>query len=62
MVIYIFCAERSDMISIRAMCEKDIETILFNYNEQGWSKPREVLEKYIDENRTRNVKINFKNC
>ena len=36
------------MISIRAMCEKDSETILFNYNEQGWSKPREVLEKYID--------------
>ena len=33
------------------MCEKDIETILYNYNEQGWSKPREVLEKYIDSQR-----------
>ena len=36
------------MISIRTMCEKDIETILYNYTEQGLSKPREVLEKYID--------------
>ena len=36
------------MISIRAMCEKDIDTILLNYAEQGWSKPSEVLEKYLD--------------
>jgi len=35
-------------VSIRPMKEKDIELLLRNYAEQGWSKPREVLADYLD--------------
>ncbi|MCL2216583.1 MAG: GNAT family N-acetyltransferase [Defluviitaleaceae bacterium] len=39
---------KEDDVSIRPIEEKDINTILRNYAEQGWSKPREVIEKYLD--------------
>ena len=35
-------------ISIRAMVEKDVDIILSNYTEQGWHKPKEVIEKYLN--------------
>ena len=37
------------MILIRSMHENDIDALIRNYTEQGWSKPREVLEKYVDD-------------
>ena len=37
----------NNTVYIRAMSQEDIEIILKNYAEQGWSKPREVLEKYF---------------
>ena len=37
------------MIFIRSMHENDIDALIFNYSEQGWSKPREILEKYVEE-------------
>ena len=36
------------MILVRSMHENDIEALICNYTEQGWSKPREILEKYVD--------------
>ena len=35
------------MILIRTMHERDIDVILRNFAEQGWSKPREVLENML---------------
>ena len=35
-------------IFIRPMNVDDIDRILNNFIRQGWSKPREVLEKYLD--------------
>lgn len=34
-------------VIIRDMKENDIEIILGNFNEQGWKKPREVIEGYF---------------
>ena len=41
------CSKETD-ISIRPIEEKDTAIILHNYTEQGWSKPKEVFEKYLD--------------
>ena len=35
-------------IVVRTMTYADIAQILTNFDEQGWYKPREVLEKYLD--------------
>ncbi|WP_310603827.1 GNAT family N-acetyltransferase [Anaerosporobacter sp.] len=34
-------------IIIRPIKQDDIEKILNNYTEQGWEKPREVIERYV---------------
>jgi len=36
------------ILNIRSMKEGDIDIIMKNYIEQGWSKPKEVLEKYLE--------------
>ena len=36
------------VIAVRAMLPTDIDVLLANFNEQGWTKPREVLEKYLN--------------
>ena len=38
---------KDNMLCIRPMCQDDISKILSNYEEQGWLKPQEVLEKYL---------------
>ena len=35
-------------ITIRPMREADTDTILSNFKVQGWTKPRSVLEKYLE--------------
>ena len=35
-------------IAVRAMQQADIQALLDNFAEQGWAKPREVLENYLD--------------
>jgi len=39
---------KSENIIIRSMRKNDIDVILNNHTEQGWSKPREIMEKYFE--------------
>ena len=39
--------DRCKKVFIRPMKETDIDILLRNYAEQGWSKPREALESYL---------------
>jgi len=39
---------QDNSITINPMSSEDIEIILQNYSEQGWRKPREVIEGYFD--------------
>jgi len=38
---------KNEWLSIRPMLAQDIDIIINNFTEQGWSKPRDVLENYL---------------
>ncbi len=43
------CTGKTDGdLVVRLMNQDDIDLIINNFNEEDWSKPREVLEKYLD--------------
>ena len=44
-------------ITVRAMTYTDIDRILMNFDEQGWYKPREVLEKYLKGQNTGSLQV-----
>ena len=44
-------------ITIHPMSSEDVEIIMQNYTEQGWEKPKEVIEGYFDKQKKGDIYV-----
>jgi GNAT superfamily N-acetyltransferase len=49
-------------LSVRAMREGDIDIIIGNFNEQGWQKPKDVLEEYLSRQGNEEIYVFIAEC